>query len=92
MRGSTYGACWPRPLQRLLNEDQWDADLMRHYLRLRIGEVLGYEPGVGVGFIKKGRHSADVGRQYCGRVKETCRIQDKYTVSISYVGGNLWNP
>ena len=70
----------PRPFQRLLDENRWNADLITHHLRLFINRQIGYVPGVGVidesGFVKKGMHSAGVARQYCGRIGkvENCQV------------------
>ena len=70
----------PHPLQRVLNEAKWDADGVCQQLRAMINEVMGYEPGIGVldesGVVKKGRKSAGVGPQYCGRVGkvENCQV------------------
>ena len=72
----------PLALQRLLNKASWDADeVLRVARRLLVkagaGDELG---GMGVvdesGFVKKGRHSAGVKRQYCGRLGkvENCQV------------------
>jgi len=70
----------PHPLQRLLNEAQWDDRAVRDHLREIIIEQIGYHPGVGVldesGFVKWGQCSAGVARQYCGRIGkvENCQV------------------
>lgn len=70
----------PHPLQRLLNEAQWEDRMVRGQLRAVINEQIGYEPGIGVldesGFVKWGQHSAGVARQYCGRLGkvENCQV------------------
>jgi SRSO17 transposase len=60
----------PDGMQRLLNHYQWDADQVRDDLREYISEHLGEPGGVLIvddtGFIKKGRCSAGVQRQYTG--------------------------
>ncbi len=70
----------PKPLQRLLNESDWEADEVCQRLRTLIKERFGFVPGVGVidesGFVKKGEESAGVARQYCGRLGkvENCQV------------------
>ncbi len=70
----------PKPLQRLLNESDWQADEVCQRLRTLIKQRLGFAPGVGVidesGFVKKGEESAGVARQYCGRLGkvENCQV------------------
>jgi SRSO17 transposase len=49
----------PHPLQRVLNEANWEADAVCRQLRQVIDES---------SVVKKGEKSAGVGRQYCGRV------------------------
>jgi SRSO17 transposase len=61
----------PQGMQRLLNAADWDAEAVRDDLRAYVVEHLGDEPsGVLVidetGFLKKGRKSAGVARQYSG--------------------------
>ncbi len=60
----------PRGVQRLLGDADWDEDAVRDDLRAYIIEHLGEENGVLVidetGFIKKGKKSAGVARQYSG--------------------------
>ncbi len=60
----------PGPLQRLLRYACWDADAVRDELRAYAAEHLGTDGGVLVvdetGFLKKGRSSAGVQRQYTG--------------------------
>ncbi|MEW2548209.1 IS701 family transposase [Streptomyces sp. NPDC047002] len=58
------------PLQRLLRYARWDADAVRDDLRAYAAEHLGTDGSVLVvdetGFLKKGRASAGVQRQYTG--------------------------
>ncbi len=74
------GLTTPHPLQRLLNEGQWDAAAVCQRLRQSVIGELGDEPGVGVidesGVVKWGKKSAGVARQYCGRVGkvENCQV------------------
>ena len=60
----------PDATQRLLYLSQWEADEARDELEQYVIEVFGEEEGIGVvdetGFIKKGRHSVGVKRQYSG--------------------------
>jgi SRSO17 transposase len=60
----------PRGVQRLLGEAAWDEDAVRDDLRAYVTEHLGEENGILVvdetGFIKKGKKSAGVARQYSG--------------------------
>ena len=70
----------PYGVQHLLGRAVWDAEAVRDDLRGYVLEHLGVPEGVLVidetGFLKKGRHSAGVARQYsgtAGRV-ENCQI------------------
>ncbi|MFE9727414.1 IS701 family transposase [Streptomyces sp. NPDC005794] len=60
----------PGPLQRLLGYARWDADAVRDDLRSYAAEHLGTDDAVLVvdetAFLKKGRSSAEVQRQYTG--------------------------
>jgi SRSO17 transposase len=65
------GEVGPERMQRLLNFYAWDTDGLRDDVRAAVVEVLGDErQGVLVvdetGFLKKGRKSAGVARQYSG--------------------------
>jgi SRSO17 transposase len=70
----------PYGFQYLLNRADWDADAVRDELRRYIIQHLGDPNAVLVldetGFVKKGRHSAGVARQYTGTVGkvENCQI------------------
>ncbi|MFH8477230.1 IS701 family transposase [Streptomyces sp. NPDC018000] len=68
----------PGPMQRLLRYARWDADAVRDDLRAYAAEHLGADGAVLVvdetGFLKKGRSSAGVQRQYtgtAGRIENT---------------------
>lgn len=65
------GLADPHPLQRLLNEAKWDADVVQKRQRTQVVSVLDDKSGVLVidesGFPKKGKYSAGVSSQYCGR-------------------------
>jgi SRSO17 transposase len=70
----------PDGMQRLLNTAHWDADAVRDDLVAYVHERLG-EPGAilvidETGFLKKGRQSAGVQRQYSGTAgrRENCQI------------------
>ncbi|MEU3221514.1 IS701 family transposase [Streptomyces sp. NPDC006971] len=72
------GHARPGPMQRLLRYARWDADVVRDDLRAYAAEHLGTDGAVLVvdetGFLKKGRSSAGVQRQYtgtAGRIENT---------------------
>lgn len=60
----------PRGVQRLLGEADWDEEAVRDDLQAYVMEQLGEEQGILVvdetGFVKKGKKSAGVARQYSG--------------------------
>jgi len=64
------GAATPYGFQHLLGRADWDADVLRDALRQYVVEHLGDEHAIVVldetGFLKKGRKSAGVARQYSG--------------------------
>lgn len=64
------GYAHPRTIQRVLDRSVWDADAVRDDLREQVIEELGDPDGVLVvdetGFLKKGRKSCGVARQYSG--------------------------
>lgn len=70
----------PDATQRLLYRSKWRADAARDRLRRFVAEVFGEDEGIGVvdesGFIKKGKHSVGVKRQYSGTAGkvENCQI------------------
>jgi SRSO17 transposase len=70
----------PYGFQYLLNRADWDADAVRDELRTYVIQHLEDPNGVLVldetGFVKQGRHSAGVARQYTGTVGkvENCQI------------------
>lgn len=81
------GAARPDATQRLLYQAQWDAEAARDILQDYVCERLGDEGAIGVvdetGFVKKGRRSVGVKRQYSGTAGkiENCQIG----VFLSYV-------
>jgi SRSO17 transposase len=74
------GESTPYGFQYLLSRADWDADAVRDELRTYSMQHLGDPHGVLVldetGFLKKGRHSAGVARQYSGTVGkvDNCQI------------------
>jgi hypothetical protein len=64
------GESGPQGVQRLLNAAQWDEEAVRDELRGYVMEYLKEEHGVLVidetGFVKKGKKSVGVARQYSG--------------------------
>jgi SRSO17 transposase len=59
-----------RSLQRFLSETVWDEEQLRWHYHQLVAEALGEPEGVllfdASGFVKKGKASAGVARQYCG--------------------------
>lgn len=66
-------------MQRLLSHAVWDTDGVRDELRADVLSQLGRKGAIGVldetCFPKRGRHSAGVGRQYCGATGEVEHCQ-----------------
>lgn len=64
------GHARPGPMQRMLRSARWDADTVRDEVRAYVVDHLGTADGVLIvdetGFVKKGRASAGVQRQYTG--------------------------
>lgn len=82
------GEATPDGVQHLLERAHWDADGARDILREYVIEQLGDADAVLIvdetGFIKKGRHSAGVKRQYSGTAG---RIENSQVgVFLSYAG------
>ncbi len=74
------GEADPQGVQRLLNSARWDAEAVRDDLRKYVVEHLGDEDsGVLVvdetGFLKKGKKSVGVARQYTGTAGDTVNCQ-----------------
>ena len=67
-------------VQRLLEEADWDEEAVRDELRAYVSEHLGQADGILVvdetGFLKKGKKSAGVARQYSGTAgrRENCQV------------------
>lgn len=74
------GDATPDRMQRLLYLANWDADAARDRLQRFVIETFGDAEGIGVldetGFLKKGKHSVGVERQYSGTAGkvENCQI------------------
>ena len=70
MMAEQAGLSRPWRIQALLGRSRWDADALRDEVRAYALEALGCADGVLVvdetGFVKKGRHSVGVARQYTG--------------------------
>ena len=70
----------PYRIQALLGRSSWSADHLRDLVRAYVAEALGDPAGVLVvdetGFLKKGRHSVGVARQYSGTagLVENCQV------------------
>lgn len=70
----------PYRMQSLLGRSSWSADALRDLVRAYAVEALAAPDGVLVvdetGFLKKGRHSVGVGRQYSGTAGriENCQV------------------
>jgi SRSO17 transposase len=69
-----------RSLQRFLSETVWDEEQMRWTYHQLVADELGEPDGVlmfdASGFVKKGKDSAGVARQYCGTLGkgENCQV------------------
>ena len=70
MMSEHAGFARPWRMQGLLGRNRWDAEALRDVVRAYVVETLGCAEGVLVvdetGFVKKGRHSVGVARQYSG--------------------------
>ncbi|MGV9351199.1 IS701 family transposase [Streptomyces spiralis] len=86
------GHARPGPLQRLLRTARWEADEVRDEVRAYVVEHLGTDDGVLIvdktGFVKKGRGSAGVQRQYTGTAG---RIENSQVgVFLAYATSRGW--
>ena len=88
MMAEQAGLSRPWRMQALLGRSRWDADALRDEVRSYAVEALGCPDGVLVvdetGFVKKGRHSVGVARQYTGT---TGRVENSQVdVFLAYAG------
>lgn len=84
----------PDATQRLLYRAHWKADAARDMLQQYVIEVFGDEDGIGVvdesGFIKKGKRSAGVKRQYSGTAGKVENCQMGTFLSYATVKGHVF--
>jgi SRSO17 transposase len=84
----------PDATQRLLYRAHWKADAARDELQQYVIEVFGDEEGIGVvdetGFIKKGKRSAGVKRQYSGTAGKVENCQIGTFLSYATVKGHVF--
>ena len=84
----------PDATQRLLYRAHWKADAARDVLQQYVIEVFGDEDGIGVvdesGFIKKGKRSAGVKRQYSGTAGKVENCQIGTFLSYATVKGHVF--
>ena len=88
MMAEQAGLARPWRMQALLGRSRWDADALRDEVRAYAVEALGCPDGVLVvdetGFVKKGRHSVGVARQYTGTAG---RVENSQVgVFLAYAG------
>lgn len=83
----------PDAMQRLLYLNNWDADAARDVLQQFIIEAFGDAEGIGIvdetGFIKKGRKSVGVKRQYSGTAGKIENCQIGTFLSYASPGGHV---
>ena len=88
MMAEQAGLARPWRMQGLLGRSRWDAEVLVEEVRSYVVEALGSADGVLVvdetGFLKKGRHSVGVARQYSGTAGriENCQVG----VFLGYAG------
>jgi SRSO17 transposase len=77
-----------KPLQHFVGAGLWDDEKVLEELQLHVREELGDPRGVLVldpsSFLKKGKNSVGVKRQYCGRIGEVANCQ--VGVFLAYAG------
>ena len=68
-----------RGMQRCMSDDVWDEDLMRQTYHGLVANEMGDPEGVLMfdesGFVKKGKESVGVARQYCGTLGKVEKSQ-----------------
>jgi SRSO17 transposase len=89
MRAEAAGDPGPWRQQAVLGRSRWDADALRDLVRDDVVEILGARDAVLVidetGFVKQGRASCGVGRQYTGSAGKITNCQ--VGVFAAYVSG-----
>jgi len=79
MRAEAAGDPGPWRQQELLGRDRWDADALRDLVRDDVVEHLGHDDAVLVidetGFLKQGKASCGVARQYTGSAGKVTNCQ-----------------
>jgi SRSO17 transposase len=79
MRAEAAGDPGPWRQQELLGRDRWDADALRDFVRDYVVEHLGHDDAVLVidetGFLKQGKASCGVARQYTGSAGKITNCQ-----------------
>jgi len=79
MRAEAAGDPGPWRQQELLGRDRWDADALRDLVRDYVVEHLGHDDAVLVidetGFLKQGKASCGVARQYTGSAGKVTNCQ-----------------
>jgi len=84
----------PDATQRLLYRAHWKADAARDVLQQYVIEVFGDQEGIGVvdesGFIKKGKRSVGVKRQYSGTAGKVENCQIGTFLSYATVKGHVF--
>lgn len=84
------GEKYVRPMQQFFSRSPFDEkpilDVYQQLLSERIGQALGMLSVDDTGFVKKGKHSVGVKRQYCGRLGKTENCQAG--VFLAYAGDN----
>jgi len=88
-------------LQQFINQSNWEDALVQENMRRRIGRIFGTE-GVLIiddtGFVKQGKHSVGVSRQYSGTLGKVGNCQIAVTLqfqverSVLCIGAELYLP
>ena len=88
-------------IQQFINQSNWEDSLVQEDMRWRIGRIVGTE-GVLIiddtGFVKQGKHSVGVSRQYSGTLGKVGNCQIAVTLqfqverSVLCIGAELYLP